>query len=260
MDINAINSSNNIQNLNNSSSLNVQKSQLKYSIGDFQNENTANLNVSQSSILKSEFSQDIQSINDGIAKSKIAQTSMDKLQDFLKNIQNKLENSQNYQDKNELKQAINQDLKEFNIQAFETKYKDEALIANRYSDEQESIQVSSNSNLFSIDKPNVANFTNDIFSAVNNSDLNNSQNVDYALSVVSNSSRQLQNFSNQFSDFSKQLEDDAKNKISEQSFNKLVDFGKESSDFTKSNIVLNAGYLAASQANIIQEQSVRLLS
>lgn len=260
MDINSVNSSNSIQNLNNGSHLNVNKSQLKYSIGDFQNEHISNINVSQSSILKSEFSQDIQSINDGIAKSKIAQVSMDKLQDFLKNVQNKLENSQNYEDKNELKQSINQDLKEFNIQAFETKYKDEALIANKYNDEQESIQVSSNNSLFSIDKPNVANFTNNIFNAVNNSDLNNPKSVDYALSVVSNSSNQLQELSNQFSNFSKQLENEAKNQISEQGFNKSIDFGQESSDFTKSNIVMNSGYLAAAQANIIQEQSVRLLS
>ena len=42
--------------------------------------------------------------------------------------------------------------------------------------------------------------------------------------------------------------------------NKDKNFGKESSDFTKNNIIANSGYLAASQANIVQEQSVRLLS
>ena len=185
---------------------------------------------------------------------------MDKLQDFMKNIQNKLENSQNYENKNDLKQEINQGLRNFNQQAFDTKYKEENLIASRYNDEKESIQISSSNNLFSIDKPNVANFTNDIFDVVNNNDLNNPQNVENALNKVTNTSKQLQELSGQFVDFSKQLQADAKNKIIEQNYNQTIDFGRESSNFSKANININAGYLAASQANVIQEQSVRLLS
>jgi len=263
MDINAINSTNNIQNLNqlsNSSSTAVSKSQLRYNAGDFSSDTSANLNVSKSSILKSEFSQGIQSLNDGIAKSQIAQNSIDKLQNYLKNIDDKLENSRNIDDKNELKQSINQELRAFNQQAFETKYKDENLIANRYSDNQESIEVSSNNTTYSIGKPNVANFTNEIFNAVNNNDLNNPQNMQNALNTVSNTAKQLEELSNQFKDFSQQLQNDAKNQIVEQNLNQTINFGKESSDFTKTNLQANAGYLAASQANIVQEQSVRLLS
>jgi len=128
MDINAINSTNNIQNLNqlnNSSSTAVNKSQLRYNAEDFNSDKSANLNVSKSSILKSEFSQNIQSLNDGIAKSQIAQNSIDKLQGFLNNIEDKLQNSKNLDDKNEIKQSINQDLRAFNQQAFQTKYKEE---------------------------------------------------------------------------------------------------------------------------------------
>ncbi|MFV7790357.1 hypothetical protein ACNO6Z_05810 [Aliarcobacter lanthieri] len=263
MDINAINSTNNIQNLNHlNSSLNavLNKTQLKYSAEDFSSDSSANLNVSRSSILKSEFSQDIQSLNDGIAKSQIAKSSIDNLQDFLKNIENKLENSQNIDDKNELKQSINQDLRAFNQKAFDTKYQDESLIANRYSDNQETIEVSSSNAVYSIDKPNVANFTNQIFDVVNNNNLNNPQNIQNALDTVSNTSKKLEELSNQFVDFSKQLQSDAKNQINEQIFNQTINFGRESSDFTKTNIQANAGYLAAAQANIVQEQSVRLLS
>lgn len=263
MDIGSINSTSSIQNLNNlnnNSNIALNKAQLKYSIDDFKNNSSEALAVSRSSILKSEFSQDIQSINHGIAKSQISQASMDKLQDFMKNIQNKLENSQNYENKNDLKQEINQELRNFNQQAFDTKYKEENLIASRYNDEKESIQISSSNNLFSIDKPNVANFTNDIFDVVNNNDLNNPQNVENALNKVTNTSKQLQELSGQFVDFSKQLQADAKNKIIEQNYNQTIDFGRESSNFSKANININAGYLAASQANVIQEQSVRLLS
>jgi len=263
MDINAINSTNNIQNLNqlnNSSSTAVNKSQLRYNAEDFNSDKSANLSVSKSSILKSEFSQNIQSLNDGIAKSQIAQNSIDKLQGYLKNIDEKLENSKNLNDKNEIKQSINQDLRAFNQQAFQTKYKEENLIANRYNDDQEAIEVSANNITYSLERPNVANFTNEIFNAVNNNNLNNPQNMQNAVNTVSTTANQLEELANQFKDFSQQLQNDAKNQIVEQNLNQTINFGKESSDFTKTNLQANSGYLATSQANIVQEQSVRLLS
>ena len=71
----------------------------------------------------------------------------------------------------------------------------------------------------------------------------------------------------QFTDFGNKIETSARDTIKEQvnlynenQMNKDKNFGKESSDFTKNNIIANSGYLAASQANIVQEQSVRLLS
>jgi flagellin len=42
--------------------------------------------------------------------------------------------------------------------------------------------------------------------------------------------------------------------------NKDRNFGQDSTDFSKTNVSVNMGYLAASQANIVQAQSVRLLS
>lgn len=263
MDVNAINSTNSIQNLNNlnnNQNIALQKAQLKYSVEDFQSNDSTALSVSKSSIIRSEFSQDLQSTNDAIAKSTISENAINRLQDFLQNIDNKLQNSQNYQNRNDLKQEINQDLREFNQVAFDTKYKSESLIANRLNDEQESIKLSANGNLYSLDKPNIANFTNSIFEAVNNSDLNNPENLQKAIEVVSETSKQMENISNEFSNFSQQLLNDARDRISEQNYNNSIDFGKESSDFSKANINLNAGYLAASQANVVQEQSVRLLS
>ncbi|WP_206193934.1 flagellin [Aliarcobacter skirrowii] len=264
MDINAINNTNSIQNLNNLNSnqnIALEKSQLKYSVEDFQSSESTSLAVSKSSIIRSEFSQDIQSTNETIAKTKIAEASMNNLQDFLKNIDQKLQNSENLQNKNDLKQEINQELRDFNQLAFSTKYKDENLIASRYSDDQDSITLSANGSLYSITKPNIANFTNNIFDAINNSDLNNPENLQKAIKSVEDTAAQIGNIANEFENFSKQLIEDVRNRIDEQRYNNnVIDFGKESSDFTKANININAGYLAASQANIVQEQSVRLLS
>ena len=267
MDVNAINN-NAISSLNtsSSSSLQLEKSSLSGKINNSEKE-ALNLSISDYNKQRDELSLNVQSLNDGIAMSKIAQNSIEKQQDYLKNIQNKLENINNLENKNDIKQSINEDLRNFNQVAYETKYKNESLLVNSYYDDKNSIDINTSSENFSMAKTNTANFANDIFETVNNSDLNNPENVSNALNKVASSSSELQNVSNQFSQFSKQLEEKALENIKEQNnlynenkMNKIKDFGKESTDFTKSNINANAGYLAASQANIVQEQSVRLLS
>ena len=84
---------------------------------------------------------------------------------------------------------------------------------------------------------------------------------------VSSSSNQLQSIYDQFTEFGNRLEYSARETIKEQvdlynenKINKDRNFGKESIDFSKTNVNANLGYLAASQANIVQAQSVRLLS
>ena len=270
MDIGLINSTNSIQNLNNlnnNSNVALNKTQLKYSIDDFKSNSSEALTVSRSSILKSEFSQDIQSINDGIAKSQISQTSIDKLQDFMKNIQNKLENNQNYENKNDLKQSINEDLRNFNQVAYETKFKKENIIATNYYDDKKSIDINTKNANFSIEKPNTPTYANEIFELSNNSDLNNSTNLEQVSSKVRTSSNQLKNTYDDFTEFGNKLEFSAKETIkaqvdlyNENKINKDRNFGQESTDFSKTNVNANLGYLAASQANIVQAQSVRLLS
>ena len=87
------------------------------------------------------------------------------------------------------------------------------------------------------------------------------------MNKVSSSANQLKNTYDDFTEFGNKLESSARETIKTQidlyndnKYNKDKNFGKESSDFSKTNINANLGYLAASQANIVQEQSVRLLS
>lgn len=265
MDVNAINN-NTLSGLNSSSSLQLEKTSQNYKVRDSEKE-ALNLSITEYNKQRDELSLNVQSLNDGIATSKIAQDGIEKQQEYLKNIQDKLENINNLENKNDIKQSINEELKNFNQVAYETKYKNEPLLVQDYYDEQNSIDVNTSNESFSIQKTNTSNFANEIFDAVNNSDLNNSENVSNALNKISTASSQLGELSNQFSQFSKQLEDKALENFKEQNnlynenkSNKTKDFGKESTDFSKANINANAGYLAASQANIVQEQSVRLLS
>ncbi|CAM3467816.1 hypothetical protein [Arcobacter aquimarinus] len=266
MDVNAINN-NNISSLNTSvSSLQSERSFSKSRIENSEKE-ALNLNINNYNKQRDELSLNVQSLNDGIAITKIAQNSIEKQQDYLKNIQNKLENINNLENKNDIKQSINEDLRAFNQIAYETKYQRENLLVNNYNDEKNSIDINTSFVNFSMDKPNTASFANDIFESINNSDLNNSLNVNNSMDKVASSSSKLQNIYDQFTDFGNKLEESARDSIKEQidlfnqnKINKDKNFGKESSDFSKTNVNANAGYLAASQANIVQEQSVRLLS
>ena len=264
MDINSINS--NISTLNTSSSLNLEKISSSKSVNKV-NEDSTNLYISDYNKKRDELSLNVQSLNEGIAITKIAQNSIEKQQEYLGNVQTKLENANSYEDKNDLKQSINEDLRNFNQVAYETKFKKENIIATNYYDDKKSIDINTKNANFSIEKPNTPTYANEIFELSNNSDLNNSTNLEQVSSKVRTSSNQLKNTYDDFTEFGNKLEFSAKETIkaqvdlyNENKINKDRNFGQESTDFSKTNVNANLGYLAASQANIVQAQSVRLLS
>lgn len=265
MDVNAINS-NNISGLNNSSSLQLERSSSAQKIGDSKKD-ALNLNISNYNKRRDELSLDVQSLNDGIAITKIATNAIEKQQNYLKNIDEKLSNIENFKDKNEIKQSINEDLRSFNQVAYETRYKREALLVNDYYDDKTSIDISTSTSSFSIPKQNTTSIANEIFEISNNNDLNNPLKLEDLTNKVASSSNLLQNTYEQFTDLGNKLEESAQNSIknqidlyNENKTSRNINFGKESSDFSKANVIANSGYLAASQANIVQEQSVKVLS
>ena len=122
MDVNSIN--NNISTLNPSSSLNLERVSSSKSVNKI-SEDSTNLYINEYNKKRDELSLNVQSLNEGIAITKMAQNSIEKQQEYLTNIQTKLENSDSYENKNDLKQSINEDLRSFNQVAYETKFKKE---------------------------------------------------------------------------------------------------------------------------------------
>lgn len=261
MDVNQINN-NSISNLNSSSQLQLNKSSAIQKVNDTKSDEL-NINIGNLSKQRSEFSANVQSLNDGIDISKIATNAISKQQDYLQNIQTKLENINNLNNKNDIKQSINEDLRNFNKISYETNYKKESILVQNYYDQSQNIEVNTSNQTFSMEKPNVSNFANQIFETINNTDLNNLTNVSNAKQLVSNISEEISKLTDSFNNFSKDLEMKANNSIKEQNDNlykNTINFGRETTDFSKSNVSINAGNLIVSQANIIQAQSVRLLS
>ena len=264
MDINSIN--NNISSLNNPTSLQLEKSLSSSKIVN-NNKDALNVNINEYNKKRDELSLSVQSLNNGIGMTNVAQNAIEKQQNNLTNIQDKLEIIDTYENKNDIKQSINDELRSFNQTAYETKYNKESLLTLDYYDEKSTIDISTKTSNFSIEKPNTATIANEIFETINNSNLNDTNALNEVVVKVDNSVKQLQNTYDNFKDLENKLETSAKETIQEQvtlfnenKINKNKDFEKDSADFSKSNITSNMGYLAASQANIVQEQSVRLLS
>ena len=124
MDINSIN--NNISTLNNPTSLQLEKSLSSSKIVN-NNKDALNVNINEYNKKRDELSLSVQSLNNGIGMTNVAQNAIEKQQNNLTNIQDKLEIIDTYENKNDIKQSINDELRSFNQTAYETKYNKESL-------------------------------------------------------------------------------------------------------------------------------------
>ena len=267
MDVNNIN--NNISTLNNIPHQQIDKSS---STGEIKNNDEfLQLSINDYNEKRDELSASLQSFNEGIGISNTALNGIENQIDNLYNIKNTLndleDNSSSEIDNNESKNQMNQELLKFREEAFQTTYKSENLIAIDDYEENMSINISTKDAYFSIDKPNTPVIATEIAQSISSSDLNSTDSLQATINTVENSINQLQNLKDQFTDFGNKLESSAKVSISDQidlsnenRANKEINFGNEVNDFSKSNVNANLGYLAASQANIVQAQTVRLLS
>ncbi len=267
MDVNNIN--NNVSNLNQSqNNIRLEKPGIDKIVGKIENESLS-LNISAYNQRRDDLSLDFQSLNEGLSVSKIAEESLEKQQVQINEIQKKLEslNSQDntLQDFNDVKKDVNENLKKVNQIAYETKFKDDTLLTVDAYEQNKEVEISTSTNNYKFEKTDTTDLATTVFESVNNSNLNDTNSLNNSIKTVQEVGNRLESVKDEFKKFGSTLEEDARTNLQEQKDllvqNKITrDFGKESSDFTKTNISANAGYLVASQANIVQEQSVRLLA
>ena len=240
MDINSIN--NNISTLNNPTSLQLEKSLSSSKIVN-NNKDALNVNINEYNKKRDELSLSVQSLNNGIGMTNVAQNAIEKQQNNLTNIQDKLEIIDTYENKNDIKQSINDELRSFNQTAYETKYNKESLLTLDYYDEKSTIDISTKTSNFSIEKPNTATIANEIFETINNSNLNDTNALNEVVVKVDNSVKQLQNTYDNFKDLENKLETSAKETIQEQvtlfNENKIV-LSKDEKNQKNNNCIVQA--------------------
>ncbi len=267
MDISNIN--NNISSLNNVPQQNIEKMSSSKQIES--KDEFLKLSITDYNKKRDELSASLQSFNEGIGISRTAQNGLENQNQILQNIEDKLtqliDDNLIDTDKNQIKNSLNQELLKFREEAFQTRYKNENLIYIEEYEDKLSIDIFTKEAYFSIDKPNTPEIAVKAAQTISSNDFNNPEQLNNAINTIQESRTQIKELQTQFINLEKGLETSARESIKEQidlskqqKANIDINFAKEAKDFSKTNIQANVGYLAASQANIIQEQSVRLLS
>ncbi|WP_321315720.1 flagellin [Halarcobacter sp.] len=216
---------------------------------------------------RDELSSSLQAFNEGIAITKIAIRGLEKEQNSLRDIEISLSLNNEYNDKNNIKKSILEELQNFKEIAYDTKYKREKLIAVDDFEENLRIEIFTKESYFSIEKPNTPIIASLVTQNINKSDLNNQASLDKLILSVEKAINELKNIESQFDELHNNLVQSAKKSIQDQvnlsnqnKRKKSIDFTEEVNNFSKDKVKANSGYLVTSQANIVQDQSVDLLS
>ena len=259
MDVNNINPNiDNLQGLN--PQVNLDRT---HASSQVKNEEEDSYNLSISALLthdRSNLALGLEQSNQGLAITKIAQNTLEEQSKILDKIENKFEKSEDQQLNNEDVLEVKSLLKDFAVETQNSKFDNKNLFAAQY--EEKTITLSVDNNSLQIDKVDLKEITQNLNIQANKLPLEEAE----FLEVLTQAKEIINTASSDFKGIEKNIELSAKENITqegtvrvENSKYKEINFSNEVKDFSRTNIIANAG-LIASQANIVQEQSVRLLS
>lgn len=268
MDINAINNS--ISNLGNVAQQNLGKTGASHSTEQIKDE-ALNLTISQVYHKKrDELSQSLQSLNEGLAFTGVAKQGLEKQGDTLENVQKELYKA-NIDDSNynpiDLKNNIAVHLQEFNDIAEDTKFKKQTLLVKEFNVPQANLNIITKDEHYTLEATNTKDVSTKLIQKIGENPLNSREDISKSLDDTQQAINELATVYEKYGEQEKAIEQSARNTITESiqlskenARIRTIDFGKETADFSKTNVTSNIGHLVASQANIVQEQSVRLIS
>ncbi len=265
MEVNGLNS--NINSVNNAQNTSLERLSTGLKINK-SSDDASSLAISDALRLqRSGLSQSLENLNTGIALTRVASSGLENQKEILGQIKEKLlqanTDTTSAEDKEAIKQEVIKLSDQFQNISESTKFGDKQLIIQSSSNN--TLDISTSEETFSVDIPNTGQISNDLSALINGTDFNTGDigsiidNVDSSIDKVSSA---LSNFAST----ENQLESSARNSITAEvnlarSNSSLtdVDFGKEITDFSKANILTQIGYLVSTQANAAQEQNVKLL-
>lgn len=267
MDVNSINNS--IGNLGSVSQQNLGKTGSAQGTNEIVKDEALNLTISQVYQQKrDELSQNLQSLNEGMAFTGIAKKGLEKQAVSLENIQQelyKVDTTNPNHNPTDIKNNLAVHLQEFNDIAENTTFKNDQILLKDFQSKEFNISTSNDNH--TLEQTNTKNVSTKLIESINKNPLTAKEDVTNALDSVQTSLEEVAQLHGNYSKQEKEIEQSARQNITD-SINlsrenariRTVDFGQETADFSKTNVTSNVGHLVASQANIVQEQSVRLLS
>jgi len=266
MEINNINS--NINNVNQSQNSSLERISTGLKINQAADD-AASLSISDSLRLqRSDLSQSLQNLNQGIALTRIASDGLDNQQEILGDIRQKLLQANTDTTSVDGKEAIKQEVlkltEQFQNIAQTTTFADQKLITPEGTST--TLDISTADETFSLDIPNTGQIANELTTLIGATDFGTG-NIAAIIDRIDVASNQVSSAQSDFGSTENQLASSARNSITaEVNIAKAnssltdIDFGKELTDFSKANILTQIGYLVSTQANAVQEQNVKLLA
>ncbi|MCK5111869.1 MAG: flagellin [Arcobacteraceae bacterium] len=214
-------------------------------------------------------SQAIENVNSGVAMSNIAQDAISSQKDILGNIKTltleAMTGTTSAEGRESIANQINKYIEQYDQIADSTNYNGEQLLKTS-GDPSDDISIVGDESIISMQKTDTTSVTDQLktFMADFATNPDSMKNV---LSAVDDGMNTLSSAASEFGSASNALESMARgymttqtNIADAQSSIMDFDFAKGISDFNKTNILSQVGYLAQSQANAVQSRTVALLS
>lgn len=220
-------------------------------------------------IEKSSLSQAVENMNSGIAMSNIAQSGLSSQQDILQNIHTETLKAMNgtmtVDDKDIIAQQINKYIEQFDTIANTTTYNGTTLLKTDGSTNDD-ISIVDKAATISMEKSDTLSITDTLKSLLSDF-TTNSDSVTTMLDTLDQGMNDLASFQSDFGSAANAMESSARNSISTekeiataQSTVMDIDYSKEVSSFSKTNLLSQIGLMMQTQANAVQGRNISLLS
>ena len=269
MEINPYNNMNNIQNLTGVQTGLLEKVASGSAINKASDDPSGMMIADSLGVQRSSLAQSVSNYNSGIAMSNIAQGGIASQKEILENIRTEtikaMNGTLNEDDRDAIAKQINKYIDQYDQIANSTNYNGQSLLKAN-GDETDDLSISGEDDIVNIEKADTLSISDNLKSLMSDF-TTNSASRDDLLNALDESIDYLSSYASNYGSASNALESMARNAItaetntaSAQSTIADIDFAKEVSDFSKTNLQTQIGFLMQTQANAIQQKNIALLS
>lgn len=220
-------------------------------------------------IEKSSLSQAVENMNNGIAMSNIAQAGLSNQNDLLENIKTEtlkaMNGTINSDDKEMIAQQISKDIEQFENISNTTTYNGNVLLKTD-STSNDDISIVDKESTITMEKSDTISISDTLKSLMTDFTTNDNS-LTSMLNAVEQGINQINTYQSDFGSAANAMESSARNSISTekeiataQSTIMDIDYSKEVSSFSKTNLLSQVGLVMQSQANAIQGRNISLLT
>ena len=258
-----------LQSINNTQSTSLEKIASGLAINKASDDASGLSIATNLGVEKNSISQSIENMNSGIAMSNIAQSGISVQKDLLENIKTEtlkaMNGTMNESDRDIIANQISKYIDAYDSISQSTTYNGNALLKTDGTSSDD-ISIIDNESTISMEKADTLSISDTLKSALNNFSTNPTSMKDM-LNAVDGGLDKLASYASDFGSASNAMMSSARNSISTekelasaQSTILEIDYSKEVSDFSKTNIMAQVGMIMQTQANAQQQRNIDLLS